>query len=481
MNNASPYQTGDEAGVPTSFIAELYQPGAKIHLGFETFVMQSLIGSGGLGVVVKARRTTGEMVALKFLYESGEKGADLRWDRFLNEIRTTKMVGDFSQRSVKVFECGKYSLPSGMSVPFFSMEYVPGLSLEDLILLRQRPFTVAEICALMWLMTDALEDIHKRNIVHRDIKPSNILFDENRAILKVTDFGISKDLRASVNVTVQTESQDHFILGTIQYLSRYSFEHILIKNDDVITDENGYLVHKQTGIQVIRNIDGTFEIPYKGRKLDLSVLASTILFELVTRHNPFRDVPLTNAINDIISGKKLDLKAFCHDHPDRVDPQLIRSSKTVTGINNIIRKGTSPDISRTYATAAQLKQDLKKLGSLSRKIRFDQDAIMQTMKRFFGVTLAEDYQLTLHYLETAFRNGTLHDDNLNMQRLIILYKLRRNDRLLEFIDALIRRCNQIAAAQKTTTREASFLKKCFTVLQRYSSEELHRKAAEVLQ
>jgi N-acetyl-gamma-glutamylphosphate reductase len=67
-----------------------------------------------------------------------------------------------------------------------------------------------------------------------------------------------------------------------------------------------------------------------------------------------------------------------------------------------------------------------------------------------------------------------------MQRLIVLYKLRRNDRLLEFIDALIRRCSQITAAGKTGSREASFLKKCFTVLQRYSSEEQHRHAAEVL-
>lgn len=469
----------NESGVPTSFFSQLYRPGAKIELGFDTFVMQSLIGSGGLGVVIKARRNSGESVALKFLYESGEKGAAIRRDRFINEIRTTKMVGDFSQRCVKVFECGSHLLSSGVSVPFFSMEYVPGLSLEDLIFLRQRPFSISEICAFMWCIADALEDIHNRNIVHRDIKPSNILFDENRAILKVTDFGISKDLRSPVNVTVQSDSQDFLILGTIQYLSKYSFERIRIGSDEVIYDDKGLPVHRHTGIPVIKNIDGTFEAPYKGKKIDLSVLASTILFEMVTGYNPFRDVPLTNAINDIISGGKLDIRSFCRDHPDRIDPELGQSSKLLSCIHMIIRKGTLPDITKTYGSAHELKQDIEKLGKASNRMRFDSDTIRGIMKQFFGVTLAEDFQLTLHHLENAFRNGVLHEDPLNIQRLIILYRLRSNERLLEFIDALMHRNRQIARSKQRSNREAYFLKKLFGILQRYSTDNNHREAAEL--
>jgi serine/threonine protein kinase len=480
MTTQPAYKSDEGAAIPSSFLSQLYRPGVKIDIGFDTFTMESLIGSGGLGVVVKARRNTGDMVALKFLYDSGDKGTEARRNRFINEIRTTKMVGDFSPRCVRVYECGAHRLPSGQSTPFFSMEYVPGLSLQDLIFLRQRPFNISEICALMWLIADALEDIHDRNIVHRDIKPSNILFDENRAILKVTDFGISKDLKSPESVTIQRGSQDSFIVGTIQYLSRYSFERIFIDQSDAIRDPNGYLVHRHTGVPVYRNLDGTFEISYKGKKLDLSVLASTMLFEIVTRHNPFRNVPITNAINDILSAKKLDIKVFCREHAGRVDPVLSRSSRVLSHIAAIIRKGSCPDILKTYSDATQLKQDIEKLGQSSHLMKFEPDNIASIMKNFFGVTLAEDYQLALSRMEDSFRNKTLHDDFDNIHRFILLYKLRRSDRLHEFLSALLKRCAQVAAADKRESREAAFYHKFFSMLHNFSTDAKHREAAEAL-
>ena len=78
-----------------------------------------------------------------------------------------------------------------------------------------------------------------------------------------------------------------------------------------------------------------------------------------------------------------------------------------------------------------------------------------------------------------FSNGVLHEDNGNIQRLIILYRLRRNERLLEFIEALMHRNRQITGSGNQSNREAYFLRKLFSILQRYSTDKKHRDAAEL--
>ncbi|MBN1307259.1 MAG: protein kinase [Chitinispirillaceae bacterium] len=467
-------------GVPSWFIARLLEPGARIRLGYETFTMQSLIGSGGLGVIIKARRNNGDTVALKFLYDNGDLESRIMKERFINEIRTTKLVGEISERCVKVYECGTYEIGGSQRVPFYSMEYIPGLSLEDLILLRQRPFDVREICALMWLIADAINDIHRRNIVHRDIKPSNILFDENRAILKVTDFGISKDLKSTVNVTAHGTNEDTFVLGTVHYLSRYSFEKIRIDEGEVVENQYGEYLHRRTGVPVFKNLDGSFEMPYKGKKIDLSVLSSTILFEIITRHNPFRNSPLTAAINDIISGKKLNLKAFCREYPFRVDAQIIRSPALLARFAEIIHRGSQTDMFQTYGSAAEIRSDIEHIGRRALGGKFGAEAIGTIMKNFFGVTLGEDFLLTLSNLENALRNGTLCDDADNIQRIVLLYKLRRSDRFMEFVKALLQRTNQIAGTGSGEEKESRFLGRLFRRLYQFSTERQHLTAAEAL-
>ncbi len=467
-------------GVPSRFIARLLDPGSGIRLGYETFTMHSLIGSGGLGVIIKAVRNNGDTVALKFLYDDGNVDSRTLRERFFNEIRTTKMVGEISERCVKVYECGMHRMPDGTQVPFYSMEYVPGLSLEDLIFLRQRPFTVREICALMWLIADAIHDIHRRSIVHRDIKPSNILFDENRAVLKVTDFGISKDLKSSLNVTVHGENEDAWVLGTVHYMSRYSFERIPIDMSETARNRFGEYVHGVTGVPVFRNLDGSFEMPYKGKKIDLGVLSSTILFEIITRYNPFRNSSFTVAINDILSGKKLNLKAFCREYPSRVDRGMVRCPSILSGFAEMIRKGTCPDMERSYGSAVEIRNDIESIGKRALGRKFGAEEIRCVMSDFFGVTLGEDFLLTLSNLENAFRNGTVHDDLDNIQRVVLLYRLRRSERCMEFLKALTRRADQMAGNGKAGGREAKFYSRMFGRLYQFSLEKLHLEIAEAL-
>ena len=60
-----------------------------------------------------------------------------------------------------------------------------------------------------------LEDIHNKGIVYRDLKPENLLIDEE-GVIKLADFGISKDLSRSKRTTTQ--------IGTLEYMPPEAFE-----------------------------------------------------------------------------------------------------------------------------------------------------------------------------------------------------------------------------------------------------------------
>jgi serine/threonine protein kinase len=48
---------------------------------------------------------------------------------------------------------------------------------------------------VLYKILDALTYIHERNICHRDIKPQNILCNLEKGIVKIIDFGVSKNMK----------------------------------------------------------------------------------------------------------------------------------------------------------------------------------------------------------------------------------------------------------------------------------------------
>src|SRR5581483_801873 len=60
-------------------------------------------------------------------------------------------------------------------------------------------------------LLEGLAHAHRRGVIHRDIKPANVMFN-GEAILKITDFGISKMLDAPA------ATQTGLRVGTVQYM-----------------------------------------------------------------------------------------------------------------------------------------------------------------------------------------------------------------------------------------------------------------------
>ncbi len=102
--------------------------------------------------------------------------------RFTNEARTVAALSH--ENIIKIFDFGGAGLR-----PFIVMEYVKGITLQELI---DRHITLPDIITIeIALQTlSGLICAHEKGIYHRDIKPGNILIDY-KGLVKITDFGIA--------------------------------------------------------------------------------------------------------------------------------------------------------------------------------------------------------------------------------------------------------------------------------------------------
>jgi serine/threonine protein kinase len=170
---------------------------------FGDFVIDDQLGEGGMGIVFRAIREDGAVVALKVI-KPGLVADEKTARRFAREARAASEVDH--PHLIDLIDAGDVD-----GVGYLAMRYVAGKSLDDRIR-AHGPLPGEDTTRIVAEIASALDALHAAGLVHRDVKPSNILLDEERGAL-LTDFGLAKRRDYSM-LTAPGQ-----MLGTLDYIA----------------------------------------------------------------------------------------------------------------------------------------------------------------------------------------------------------------------------------------------------------------------
>ncbi len=188
--------------------------------------IESVIGSGGFGVVYRAIDTEemNRVVAVKTLRHKIED-YNAAVMRFKREIAICEKLDN--PHIVRVFDHGTTAdddPQQGVDADtlYYVMEFIEGKTLDDYIERRQK-FSFFDVKSLMLQVLDGLAVAHRDSIVHRDLKPANICLkpqsaNSNDFIVKLLDFGIARAIEGD-DSTAQKVTQTGAWMGSPAYMS----------------------------------------------------------------------------------------------------------------------------------------------------------------------------------------------------------------------------------------------------------------------
>jgi tRNA A-37 threonylcarbamoyl transferase component Bud32 len=170
------------------------------------------LGRGATGVVYRATDPAiGRTVALKSIRLADMGDAEeqrLVRNKLLSEAQSAGILSHPNIVTIyDVFESGELA--------YISMEYVDGVSLEDLLRDSALPGR-DKVLRFLRQIAEALDYAHRKGIVHRDIKPANIIVSGRHPgveqAAKIADFGVATFLSSEA-------THNGALIGTPNYMS----------------------------------------------------------------------------------------------------------------------------------------------------------------------------------------------------------------------------------------------------------------------
>jgi formylglycine-generating enzyme required for sulfatase activity/tRNA A-37 threonylcarbamoyl transferase component Bud32 len=287
---------GDGSGETVSWQGASPPDGAPLPQSVPGYEILGELGRGGMGVVYKARQVKlNRLVALKMILAGGHAGGEER-ARFKREAEAIARLQH--PHIVQIHEVGEHH-----RLPFFSLEFCPGGSLEKK--LAGTPLPPREAAALVEKLAHAMQAAHHKGVIHRDLKPANVLLAED-GTPKVTDFGLAKKL----DEAGQTASGA--VMGTPSYMA-----------PEQAGGKSGVI----------------------GPAADVYALGA-VLYECLTGRPPFRAVTVMDTLLQVLEDEPVP--------PGRLN------SKAPRDLETICLKCLDKEPSRRYASAADLAQDLRR-------------------------------------------------------------------------------------------------------------------------
>ncbi len=198
-DNRSPIDTLSVSGSAVTQRSDIERARIKIP-GYR--VTRALAQGGMASIFVAQRKSDGLQVALKILHLQENKNQELL-TRFMHEYELMQKLDH--PHVAKIFARDVLD-----DFAYIVMEYFPGGDLKTRV---KEGISPGQAVEYLKQIASGLGAVHELGIVHRDMKPANILLRANGA-LAITDFGIAKDLAASLELTAAGA-----LLGTLFYSS----------------------------------------------------------------------------------------------------------------------------------------------------------------------------------------------------------------------------------------------------------------------
>lgn len=194
-----------------------------------------------------------------------------------------------------------YDVSKTEELEYIVMELIDGITLKE-YLSRRGPLSPKEVTVFATQIAKALEHAHSRDIIHRDIKPQNIMLLRD-GTLKVADFGIAHI------ASRQTDRSKGEAIGSVHYVSP----------------------EQARG----SNIDNRSDLYSLG----------VVMYEMLTGRLPFEgETPVAVALQHINSIPLLPSE-LVDGIPDALE--------------QITMKAMSPNLSKRYASATEILEDLE--------------------------------------------------------------------------------------------------------------------------
>jgi serine/threonine-protein kinase len=171
------------------------------------------LGAGAMGEVYLAEHTLlRRPCAVKLIRPTGA-GGESQVARFEREVQATATLTH--PNTVEIYDYGR----AEDGTFYYAMEYLPGLSLDQLGE-RYGPLPPARVIHLLRQVCGALREAHGAGLIHRDVKPANIIVCHRGGIhdvVKLVDFGLVAGIEAGAGGRKLT--QEGAIAGTPEYMS----------------------------------------------------------------------------------------------------------------------------------------------------------------------------------------------------------------------------------------------------------------------
>jgi len=154
-------------------------------------------------IYLVSENASGRLMVLKVLRQVPDSGAEVVFDRFLQEYELIAKLDH--PNIVRIFDLGIAD-----DHAYIAMEYCGQGSLKQRIVGGLKPDRAFRL--MRWI-AGALGELHRSGIMHRDLKPTNVMFRDDGTLVLI-DFGLAKEAELRAEITGVGE-----IFGTPYYMS----------------------------------------------------------------------------------------------------------------------------------------------------------------------------------------------------------------------------------------------------------------------